>query len=295
MLLTFQNIKSYLKQEIAQLLKNKKEGSITNNLDAMDSISVLSLNLRFGLADDGPNSWQYRKDSFPVLLKNYQADFFGFQEVNSFQLEFLSDILREYNYIGERQPAPPSWQNNIIFYHRKWGCVHQDHFYLSPTPSIPSRFRKSRWPRQCTIGVFQNNDDQVIVANTHFDFDPTVQSRSAKLIMQRLSDISSETSAILIGDFNTTPESASYKIFTEQKKKKSLKKKQFFKNVFKDPFPGTFHGFKDNKTGDHIDWILYRGRIVLESSNIIRGKIKGQYPSDHFPLFAVFKRKNEEK
>jgi len=272
-----------------------QNGKIVNNFDSIDPISVLSLNLRFGLADDGPNSWQYRKNSYPFLLKSYCADFFGFQEVNNFQLDFLKKILNEYNFIGERQSAPSFWQNNIIFYHRKWECVYQDHFYLSPTPTIPSRFRKSRWPRQCTIGVFKNIDSELIIANTHFDFDTSVQTQSAALIMQRLSEISSVIPTILMGDFNTTPHSPSYKIFTGQKNDHRNKGSEYFKNVFKNPFPGTFHGFKDDKTGDHIDWILYRGGLIPEKSKIIRGKIKGFYPSDHFPLFAVFKRKKEEK
>jgi endonuclease/exonuclease/phosphatase family metal-dependent hydrolase len=266
-----------------------------NNFDSIDSIPVLSLNLRFGLADDGPNSWKYRKNSFPDLLKKYRADFFGFQEVNDFQSEFLKNILNEYKCIGERKPAPSFWQNNIIFYHRKWKCMYQDHFYLSPTPTIPSRFKDSRWPRQCTIGVFKNMDGELIIANTHFDFTNTVQTQSASLILKRLSKISSGIPEILVGDFNATPQSSSYRIFTGQKKDDTVNRAQFFKNAFKKPFPGTFHGFKENNTGDHIDWILYRGGLVLKKSKVIRGKINGLYPSDHFPLFAVFKRKNEEK
>ncbi len=268
---------------------------VRNNVKPFDRFLVVSLNLRFGLADDGPNSWEYRKNSFPVLLKRYRADFIGFQEVNNFQSDFLKKILPEYTCIGERQPAPSFWQNNIIFYNRKWECVYRDHFYLSPTPDIPSQFKKSRWPRQCTLGIFQRADRRLLVVNTHFDFDSIVQTQSAELIMKRISEISSEMPGILMGDFNATPESPCYNVFTGQKTRDKNNGKKLFANAFTKPFPGTFHGFNDDKKGDHIDWILYCGGLSPKESKVIHGKINGIYPSDHFPLFAVFKWKKEER
>ena len=104
-------------------------------------ISVLTLNLRFGLADDGPNNWQYRKKVFPHLFEKYRPDFIGFQEVNDFQTDFLNGMLTEYDFIGKRSPSPSFWQDIIIFYKKTWTCVYREHFFLSPTPTIPSRFR----------------------------------------------------------------------------------------------------------------------------------------------------------
>ena len=58
-------------------------------------LSVLTLNLRFGLADDGPDSWQYRKRCFTAFFEKYRADFMGFQEANDFQIDFIHKILAE--------------------------------------------------------------------------------------------------------------------------------------------------------------------------------------------------------
>lgn len=254
-------------------------------------LSVLTLNLRFGLADDGPNSWRHRKRCFPSLFKKYRADFIGLQEVNDFQTDFLKKILPEYNFIGRRSPAPPFWQNNIIFYKRDWKCVYNKHIFLSPTPMIPSRFRESRWPRQCTIGTFRNDNRMLICVNTHFDFDVSVQLESARIIMEQLCSLSPDLPAILIGDFNATPSSPCYMIFTGQDQK--LKSEGiYFKNIFKKSFPGTHHKFTGNVNSDHIDWILYRGRIIPEDHVVIHDTIDGVYPSDHFPLYATFKWEN---
>ncbi len=165
-------------------------------------LTVFSLNLRFGLADDGPNGWHYRKRFFPLLLNRYPADFYAFQEVNDFQAADLQSILADYHFIGQRRSAPSYWQNNLIFYHGNWRCSEQYHFYLSQTPDVPSKFNDSKWPRQCTIGVFQRADRWLVCINTHLDFAENVQEESARLILSRLSKLVVTEPAVLVGDFN---------------------------------------------------------------------------------------------
>jgi endonuclease/exonuclease/phosphatase family metal-dependent hydrolase len=254
-------------------------------------VSVLSLNLRFGLADDGANSWQYRKKSIAKLLGKYRTDFFCFQEANDFQTEYLSGILSEYQFIGRRSPSPSFWQNNIIFFKKTWTCLVKDHFFLSPTPEMPSRFYKSLWPRQCTLGIFRKNAHRLLCVNTHFDFKESVQVESAKLVMKRLSGHPNDVPVILTGDFNTAPPSPCYEVFTGNHRK-SVRKTIYFNDAFHPPFPGTHHGFTGNTGGDHIDWILYRGRIVPKDCKVIQDTIDGVYPSDHFPLYATFEYEN---
>ena len=62
------------------------------------SFSVMTFNLRFGLADDGDNAWKYRKKAFPFLFRRYQPDFIGFQEANNFQTEYLAALLDRYDF-----------------------------------------------------------------------------------------------------------------------------------------------------------------------------------------------------
>lgn len=252
-----------------------------------NNFTVITFNLRFGLADDGPDSWEHRKQGLASFFRQHRSDFIGLQEANDFQISFLSDVLAGYDHIGERSPAPGFWQNNIIFYKQPWRCVHREHFYLSPTPSIPSRFEKSRWPRQCTLGVFTNAGRRLIHINTHFDFDETVQVKSAGLIMQRLARLPIDTPAVLTGDFNASPFSACYEVFTGQNRE-AAGDGRYFKNIFLPPYPGTYHGFTGNAEEDHIDWILYRDGITPHKSVVMRDTFRNRYPSDHFPLRAVF-------
>ena len=242
------------------------------------TITVLSLNLRFGLADDGPNAWPKRKPALLELLQRQPADFFCFQEANDFQISEIQAHLQNHDVIGQRTPAPPFWQNNVIFYHSSCRCVDRNHFFLSPTPTVPSRFRDSRWPRQCSIGWFQCRGRTIACANTHLDFDPEVQRRSAAIILDHLSTPRADVPTLVAGDFNATPQSECYRVFAEAGFQKAGPRK----------CAGTYHGFTGKTNGECIDWILYRGGLVSVRTEVIRDCYKGRYPSDHFPVRAEF-------
>ena len=158
---------------------------------------------------------------------------------------------------------------------------------MRSVPDIPSRFRGSKWPRQCTIGNFQAERRQIVVVTTHFDFDANVQVKSARLVIKRLSRLPSTIPVILSGDFNSTPSGPCHRVFTEGSGSADSPAGGF-KNVFSAPFPGTHHGFTGETTGEHIDWILYRGRLRPTDCSVVQGKFDGIYPSDHFPVYASF-------
>lgn len=251
------------------------------------TIRCLTLNLRFGLADDGPNRWERRKAAVGALLARYPVDFFNFQEANDFQIDFIGDRLPAYACIGRRHPAPPFWQHNVLFYKREWECVQRDHFFLSPTPDIPSRLRESRWPRQCTIGHFTRQDDaaEIVCVNTHFDFKASVQVDSAERILERLAQAFPEAPTILSGDFNATPQAACYQVFTARA----------FRNAAPQPHVGTYHGFSGRNDGRHIDWILFRGPLRLKAYRVIETPFEGVFPSDHFPVLASFDHRSADR
>lgn len=245
-------------------------------------LSVLDLNLRFGRAADGPQSWPHRRGVLRNLLKRQPADFYCFQEANDFQVDFLRESLPGCACIGQRKPAPAFWQNNLIFYQPPWRLCAHAHFFLSATPDIPSRWPESRWPRQCTLGLFARDDDaQLVVATTHLDFQSTVQVRGAALINRRLAAYGTDRPTILAGDFNCLPASACHEVLGAGP--------GGFRNVLAPAYPGTYHGFAGGLGQGCIDWILYRGRLAPLAATVIRAAENGVYPSDHFPIWARFR------
>lgn len=246
--------------------------------DSFKTITMMTFNLRFGLADDGQNSWENRKHAYPELFHEISPDFIGVQEANNFQSQFLDHLLEEYNYIGMRDPSPEFWQNNLIFYKKSWSCLKSNHYFLSETPTVESKHPESKWPRQCTIGLFERNHHKLIHINTHFDFKESVQQRSAEILIEFLSEFPQNIPVVLTGDFNASPDSQSYKTFISHG----------FHDVFNGKHSSTFHGFTGSDIGEHIDWILYKGDMVARERMIVRKQFAGIYPSDHFPVTATF-------
>jgi endonuclease/exonuclease/phosphatase family metal-dependent hydrolase len=116
-----------------------------------------------------------------------------------------------------------------------------------------------------------------------------------------VSEISGHTeetpAAILTGDFNARPDSATHKNLTGSG----------FVDTFlaagneDDQSANTFHAFQGTSYRDkhpakgprRIDWILLNdpeGRLTTESHSIIRDaeEVEGLYPSDHYPIAADF-------
>lgn len=251
------------------------------------AFTVVTLNLRFGLARDGENAWAHRRPLFAGFFRDCPADFYAMQEVNGFQADELGPLLPAYGCVGRRRAAPEFWQHNIVWHRADWRCTEREHFYLSPTPDVPSRSRDSRWPRQCNLGVFERDGRRVAVASTHFDFAAHVQEASARIILRRLDRLSPDMAVVLAGDFNAPPASAAHRVFTSpgacpQDCAGALA------DAFTPPHPATHHGFSGRRDGDHIDWILFRGPIGRRSSGVFQNPMAGRYLSDHYPVWTVF-------
>ncbi|MBU0970956.1 MAG: endonuclease/exonuclease/phosphatase family protein [Proteobacteria bacterium] len=240
--------------------------------------TIMTMNIRFGLARDKKNRWQHRKSLVERVLKKYPSDFLGVQEVNHFQADFLKTVLPGYGVMGQHNTADDLWQSNLIFSHPSWQCLEQNHYFLSDTPKVLSKLAGSRWPRQCVIGLFEKNADRILMVNTHFDFDPLVQEESAKLVINFISNFPRALPVVIVGDFNANPGSPAHRLF----------KDRGFEGVFdKEPIT-TFHGFDGRKTGQQIDWILYQGGLVPVFQQVVSDSFSGRFPSDHYPVRAGF-------
>lgn len=240
--------------------------------------SVMTMNLRFGLADDGENGWCRRKKRVERFLERHQADFMGFQEINHFQAGFLQRRLAGHHHIGWHNPACQWWQSNMIFFRQSWRCLDRRHFFLSRTPDRQSKMTGSKWPRQCVMGIFESGNTRLLAVNTHFDFDAHVQEKSAHLVLGFISNMDKTLPVVITGDFNAPPGSKAWQVFQENG----------FQEVYQDAPRGTFHGFSGCNTRRHIDWILFRGRLERVKRDILSDAFDGRFPSDHYPVKAVF-------
>ena len=250
------------------------------------TFTVMTINLRHGWADDGLNSWDIRKGLVVKIIHDLQPDFLGTQEGNDFQLEYLSKNLKNYECAGVCGGYEPRWEYLNIYHRKGLELLDWEYFYLSETPDIPSRSWGSIWPRGCFKGIFKWQDKELVIVNTHFDFQEPAQTNGAMVILNRLGGPDPERPVILLGDFNSTPEETSYFFLTG--KKEINGQKGWFKDVFPSPQPFTYHRFTGNPLIGYIDWILYSGPLRVHDKKIVTVHQKGIYPSDHFPVMAEF-------
>jgi endonuclease/exonuclease/phosphatase family metal-dependent hydrolase len=107
---------------------------------------------------------------------------------------------------------------------------------------------------------------------------------SAKLILQKIAEINTEKLPVIVtGDFNSEPESVTYKIISgemDDVKNTSIAK----------PFgpTGTFNAFKFHEPVTKlIDYIFVsKGNFKVKKYAVLSDSKDCKYPSDHLPVLA---------
>ena len=104
------------------------------------SVKVMSFNIRYGTAADGPNHWDLRKDAVVQTILEFQPDLLGTQETMSFQADYLQQHLDEYQRVGKlREPTKADSEQCTVFFRReRFVDLEQGHFWLSETPDVPA-------------------------------------------------------------------------------------------------------------------------------------------------------------
>lgn len=254
-----------------------------------DGLKVMSYNIRYGSAEDGTNSWQYRWPATIEMLNDVQPDVFGVQEALDFQLTLVSEMARNYKNVGVgREDGKHDGEHMAIFWNKKtvkmlkWGT-----FWLSETPEKPSMgwdaacFRTATW----ALMKDKKTGKKFYFVNTHLDHvGKEARKLGLKLIVDRIDDINPEKyPMVLTGDFNVRPDNPCLvdldKIMTSTRK---IAKKTDSK--------GTFNGWRKDREGGVIDYIYVSGfGEVVEYETITKKYADRSFVSDHYPIMSVLK------
>ncbi len=235
-------------------------------------MTILTFNIRNGLANDGINSWEHRRELITKTIRVADADIIGLQEVYDFQLSYLLSELPEYQCysVGREDGESQGEQCSILWRTDVFQRVRAGTFWLSETPDIPNSMSwGNRITRICSWVEFKNG---FRFYNTHWDHESQVaRVRSAELILQVLPT----TPWILAGDFNAEPDSPEIHILADANS---------IEFVTRENPVGTFHNFIGGNDGDRIDHIFVSKGITPGLAEVIRTKQGNLYPSDHYPV-----------
>jgi len=235
----------------------------------------MTFNLRNANADDGVNSWRFRKDFLFRYLRESDADVICMQEVIPAVEEQMRQELSElYEFIGKgrlKEKNADDEINLIAFRRGKFSLLDSKHFWLSETPEVAgSKYPTQKfWPRTCTYIKLQCGAKEFAVFATHLDnADPIARERGFKLILQMAYQ---EKNAFICGDFNESPAKVS----------------DWLPSDFVDYSVGlsdTYNGY--GKESSKIDYIIGKGKIDCIGCVCDRIMRNDDYISDHFPVYA---------
>lgn len=254
-----------------------------------DALTIMTYNVRFGTADDGPDAWDLRKDFLVETVAKHAPTILGTQECLDFQAAYLAEKLTGYGWIGLGREADGGGEMTAVLYQKsRLLPLESGHFWLSETPEAPaSKSWDSSLPRIATWVKFFDRTTQrsFYYYNTHFDHrGAEARLESAKLLQARIASLHTDVPAILTGDFNTNGGD------TEPWTALTSGSLVDLWDTAKDRIgaANTWNGFErpDPAQARRIDWILATEGVVALSCEIDAVEKAGHFPSDHMPVIA---------
>jgi len=254
-----------------------------------ETLRVMSFNVRYAAKSDGPDIWENRRDFMVATIRKHNPDLIGTQELLYAQGQYLDQAMAEYQWFGVSRRGNQEDEHMGVFYRTdRLTLVDSGNYWLSLTPE---RAGSSAWsmslPRMVTWGLFElkSNKQRFLFTNTHFAHrreDDHARLMSARIIAHRLSMYEESMPLVVTGDFNAPASGPTYETLT------ALMKDAWTTAAKKSGPEGTFHGFKGTPGAARIDWILYRAPWKAAEAHTLTDNRDGRYPSDHFPILAVF-------
>lgn len=256
------------------------------------NLKLMSFNVRFGTANDGPNHWDHRREMVFDVFERWDADIVGTQEALRFQLDEIRERFPHYAEIGvARDDGRTEGEYSTILYRPdRFAIAEAGTFWLSDTPDkVASITWGNSITRICTWArlVEHSTGRGVYVFNTHFDHvSQESRVRSAHKIARRIAERPIDDPVVLIGDLNVGEDNEVLSFFTRESSGTGLV--DTFRVIHPDAKQvGTFNAFRGRRDGRKIDFILVEPQTATLAADIDFTEVDGRTPSDHYPVTAT--------
>lgn len=244
--------------------------------------------------------WSERLADFGDIFRRHDPDLIGLQELSPPPINNGMEVEQLLAQAPGRtalffDAAPGRYPDATILYRTsRFVVLEHGAYWLSPTPDVPmsTGFAKTQLPRLVVWARLRDTaagDRELYFATTHFDNNSPSQEKSAPLVQERTAPFAANEPVIVVGDFNSRPDSTAYRILTTDTSRGLV-----FQNTFdltdwhivtnQDPAPAY-------DINDRIDHIFLAGTGVTWSvrdwtADLTVYGAKQRYPSDHFPVVA---------
>lgn len=266
-------------------------------------LTVMTYNILCFFCNNEYDPWGDRLGYQRDIIERYDPDLIGSQELVG--LKDLNEMLEfnpEYEALYFNEGGGPIWDeypDAAIFYKRAMFEVVENGFYwLGDDPDTPwsgfeadERKATALW-RLVAWAHFRLIADgrEFYFADTHFDPNTPHQEWSAPIALDYAAPFAENMPVIMVGDFNSKPDSNAYRILTEGVDGEGLSftnaydiAEQWFVESNQDPLPA----YDPDSRIDHIfiagqaEWRVPSWWVDLW----VYGD-DDLYPSDHFPIVA---------
>lgn len=256
-------------------------------------LKVMTFNIRLDHDGDSLNNWKYRKDVAAQMIKNYDVDIVGTQEVLPNQMQDLRDRLPEYTALGVgREDGKNEGEFSALFYKKdKFKEIESGTFWLSETPEVAGSMG---WDAACTrVATWAFLEDlatkkRIFAINTHLDHvGVTARINGVTLMLERAHEIAGDLPVVLTGDFNAEPTSDVIQHVISDKTPNNLVSTRDIA-VSKEDAIGTFHDFGRIAEADrpYIDYIFVSKGTEVPEYKVAETKMDSVFISDHNAVFA---------
>lgn len=254
-----------------------------------EQLKVMTFNIRLDAPSDGDNNWKYRKNNVAQMIKYYQPDLLGMQEVCHNQMEDLKQSLPQYTALGvARDDGKEAGEYCPIFFNtERFDVVDYGNFSLSENPdSIGLKGWDASYNRITTWCVLKdkNTSNQLVFFNTHLDNDGKVaRNESVQLIMNKIKEIAPGVPAIITGDFNCTPDDEPLKVLEAGGMMNAL---TTAKVTYGSSW--SFHDFGRLAMEERVllDYIFTTTGAIIDRYRVIEDMPNNSYLSDHHPVMV---------
>lgn len=283
-------------------------------------LKVASFNIRYENSSDvkNGNGWERRNPVICDLIRFHDFEIFGAQEVLHSQLEDMLANLPGYDYVGVgRDDGKTKGEYAPIFYQKdKFEVMESGTFWLSEITDRPNKGWDAVLPRICTWAEVKEKETgfEFLFFNLHLDHvGVEARKNSAKLVLQKITEMGADKPVILTGDFNVDQHSDNYAILEGS----DLLNDSYEVAQIRYALNGTFNNFKtDRKTDSRIDHVFVSPSFTVERYGVLTDtyrskeednkaeksgnfpkevsltKYMARTPSDHFPVKVVLRYKN---
>lgn len=260
--------------------------------EAEPRIRAMTYNIRLDIASDGANAWPKRAALVAALVRHEAPDVLGMQEVLKHQKAYLETALPAYGFAGvarddgleQGEYSPLAWRKD------RFELLGSGTFWLSPTPSKPSKGWDAAYPRIATWATLRDrrSGKRLVALNTHFDHVGEVaRVQSATIIADWAKrHRKSGEKIIVLGDFNATPDSAAMTLLGDTAQTGLRDTRTVTSGEPYGP-AGTFNGFRiDSDAAAPIDHVLVSSDFSVLGYKVVTQHWGGRLPSDHYPVIA---------